>query len=294
MAAMRTWRGQWCRAAGTAGRVLGSTLLLGLLAACAGGCGARGEGDAIAWRTLAAGLELATTTLATDTGKGVPVRLVRVDSGRYDLELWNASEDSAHASRTARQWCLSRGGVAAINAGMYQGDGLTSVGLMRKRGHVNNPRLSRDRTVLLFDRRDESVPPVILADLTCDGYDRLSSHYHGRIQGIRMLGCGRRNVWAGGRRRHSVTAIGTDGEGRVVLVHCGQAVDPHSLVNHLRGLPIGLQRLMYLEGGPPAQLYVRAGRQEWEFGQQAGPLTLPPPPIPNVIVVRPREQSDDP
>jgi hypothetical protein len=53
--------------------------------------------------------------------------------------------------------------------------------------------------------------------------------------------------------------VGTDEGGRVLLVHVRSAYTTHDLVDVLRGLPLRLVRLMYVEGGPEASLYVEVG-----------------------------------
>jgi len=270
-------------------------LLLSVLLLATDGCGSgqRAVGDP-GWHELAPGLELAATGLATPEGGRAVVHLVRLDPRRFVLSLRTASEDSVAVPLTARQWCLREGAVAAINAGMYQTDGVTSVGLLRKRGHVNNPRLGRDRMILLLDPRDPGDPPVRLVDRTCDDYRSLAGRYRAHLQSIRMLGCGRRNVWRPGGKRHSVAAVAIDGRGRVLLILCGDPVDPHLLVERLLRLPIDIRRAMYLEGGPPGQLFLRVGDHRWEFGGRLGGLDIPPPPVPNVILVRARETPHAP
>jgi hypothetical protein len=54
-----------------------------------------------------------------------------------------------------------------------------------------------------------------------------------------------------------VAAVGTDAAGRVLLLHCRKPVSTHALVDALLAMPLGLKRLMYVEGGPQAALFVR-------------------------------------
>ena len=285
------------RHAARRGRRIGrtTTVLLVCLAipvALLGTGGCRQEtpaSGAIAWEEVTTGLQMAAVALRDTLTGQVPVHLLRVDPRRYRLRLRTASEDSVPQPRTAREWCRREGAVAAVNAGMYGADGLTSVGLLRKRGHANNPHLGRQRMVLLLDPADPADPPVRLVDRTCEDLVSLQARYRAHLQSIRMVGCDRRIVWRPGGRRHPVTAIGTDDRWRVLLIHCGVPVDPHDLLERLLALPIGLQRVMYLEGGRPGQLCVAANGREWEFSARLGGVELPPPPIPNVILVVPKE-----
>ena len=79
-----------------------------------------------------------------------------------------------------------------------------------------------------------------------------------------MVSCDRKNVWAPDQKRWSTAAIGIDGAGRALFIHARSPWPVHDLVDTLLALPIDLRRAMYVEGGPEAQLYVRAGGREVE------------------------------
>jgi hypothetical protein len=136
---------------------------------------------------------------------------------------------------------------------------------MRTREHVNRGRLSREKAVLAFDPLVSGVPRVRLIDRECEDFDAVSAPYGTLVQSIRMIACDRRNVWAPSERRFSAAAIGVDGKGRVLFLLTRAPAPVHALVNALLALPIDLQRAMYVEGGPEAQLYVKAGGQELEL-----------------------------
>jgi len=130
---------------------------------------------------------------------------------------------------------------------------------MRTRSHVNHARVSRDRAVLAFDPIASGIPPVRIIDRECEDFDAVARGYSTLVQSIRMVSCDRRNVWAPSDRRFSAAAIGLDGKGHVLLMHTRVASDVHALVETLLALPLDLRRAMYVEGGPEAQLVVRAG-----------------------------------
>ena len=120
---------------------------------------------------------------------------LRVDPQHFKIKLLNASATQDKKALTARQWCRRYGLIAAINASMYQGDYLTSVSFMRTRGHVNNKHLSRDMSILAFDRLTEDVAPIKIIDRECDDFDRLKTKYGSFVQSIRMISCTGANVW---------------------------------------------------------------------------------------------------
>jgi Phosphodiester glycosidase len=167
--------------------------------------------------------------------------------------------------RTVRAWALGAGASAAINASMFQTDGLTSVGLMRTRLHQNNPRRSaRYKALLALDPLRAALAPMRILDAACGEADALSPLYGTLVQSIRMVSCDGKNVWAPDARRWSAAAIGIDGAGRALFVHARSPWPVHDLVDALLALPIDLKRAMYLEGGPEAQLYVHGGGHEVE------------------------------
>jgi hypothetical protein len=161
---------------------------------------------------------------------------------------------------------------------------------MRTREHVNRGGLSKDKAVLAFDPLASGVPRVRIVDRECDDLDAATQGYGTLVQSIRMVSCERRNVWARSERRFSTAAIGIDGAGRILLVHARSAWTVHDLVNALLALPIGLQRAMYVEGGPEAQLYLNAGGRELELVGAFEALDAPVQnrgawPVPNVVAV---------
>lgn len=216
------------------------------------------------WTALEPGVELGVFPgpgAAPGDGK---IWVVRLDPRRFELRLLNASAADSKP-RTVRSWALGAGAVAAINAGMFQTDGLTSVGLMRTRQHQNNPRRStRFKALLAFDPVRPELPPVQILDAACGELDAFPPAYGTLIQSIRMVSCDRKNVWAPTGKRWSAAAIGVDGAGRALFIHARSPWPVHDLVDTLLALPLDLRRAMYVEGGPEAQLFVRAGGRELE------------------------------
>ncbi len=251
-------------------------------------------GEEETWTTLQPGLELAVLDSPVPSKLGDSrVRVLRVDPARFELVLAAASALDGR-TRTAREWAADQGLVAAINASMYREDHRTSVALMRTREHVNNGRLSKDRTVLAFDRLDASAPPVAIIDRDCDDLDRARERYGTLIQSIRMVSCDGRNVWSQQDRRWSHAAIGIDGSGRPLLIHARSPWSTHDFIEILRGLPLDLARLQYAEGGPEAQLWIGAGRDlelygSFETGFYEDDSNAVAWPVPNVVGVRPLE-----
>ena len=240
------------------------------------------------WSALLPGLEFGEFTSDKAQGGDGRIRILRVDPKRFRLRLLNASSPAEGRPLTAREWAARHHLVAAINASMYQTDLRSSVSLMRTPGHVNNPRLSKDRAVLAFDPADAALPPAQIIDRECQDFDALGPAYGTLVQSIRMISCRGANVWTQQPRAFSTAAIGADAEGRILLIHARAPHSTHDLIDALLGLPIGIRRAMYAEGGHEAQLYVRAGGREMEFLGDAGGAATGAAlawPIPNVVGV---------
>jgi hypothetical protein len=247
-------------------------------------------GEDTTWQKLAPGLHLGEfkAPLASEFGDS-KVRILRIDPQRYRFRLLNASASKNGRPLSAKQWSQQNGLVAAINASMYQEDYKSSVSLMRTRAHINNPRLSKDMTILAFDRKDADVPLVKLIDRQCEDIKVWQKKYTTMIQSIRMISCIGENVWAQQPQKWSTAAIGIDEQGRILFIHVGSPYSTHDLINILKKLPLNIARAMYAEGGPQAQMYINTGQVEYEFvgsyeiDIQGDMKKLISRPVPNVV-----------
>ncbi len=248
------------------------------------------------WQQLDKGLELGIFPVAHSSAVGAsPVRVLRIDPDYYGFRLLNASAIENGSPMTPRQWCRQNKLVAAINPSMFQTDYKTSVSLMRTRTHINNPRLSKDMTILAFDRLSEDVPKAKIIDRQCEDYEFWKNKYGTLVQSIRMISCKGKNVWKQQPHRWSTAAIALDRQDNVLFIHVRSPYSTYDLINVLKKLPLDISRAMYTEGGPQAQLYINAGSQEYEFVgsydtgatvEDAGAISWP---LPNVVGISKRE-----
>lgn len=247
-----------------------SILIILIISATAGEAGQKRQGpetnQKTGWQQLDKGLELG-IFLAPQAAAGGDslVRVLRIDSRYYQLKLLNASRFKKGVPLTPKQWCRKNGLVAAINPSMYQTDYKTSVSLMRTKAHTNNSRLSKDMTILAFDRQNADVPRVKIIDRQCEDFQSWKQNYGTLIQSIRMISCTGKNVWKPQARRWSTSVIGIDQQDKVLFIHVRALYSTYDLINILKKLPLNISRAMYTEGGPQAQLYINLGDKEWEF-----------------------------
>jgi len=244
------------------------------------------------WRLLEPGLEFAQFPLpvASDIGDS-RLTVLRIDPAHFDLKLLNVSAPGQGQPLSARDWCRRADLVAATNASMYQTDMKTSVSLMCTATHVNNARLTKDRAVLAFDRLSDDVPLVDIIDRTCQDFQTLRGKYSSLVQSIRMVSCKGENKWEQQPKRWSTAAIAVNGHGQVLFLHCRSPYSTHDLIDGLLALPLEITKAMYVEGGPEAQLYVRAGEFEidqvgsFESGFLESDQNPAAWPVPNVVGV---------
>jgi len=241
------------------------------------------------WRALDDGLELGGfPSPHNEQYGGAAITVLRVDTKRFELRLFNASHPAQGEALTAKEWAKKENLAAAINAAMYQTDYRTSVSYMKTSEHTNNARVSKDKTFLLFEPLKKNIPQAKIIDTQCDDFEQAKKLYGSAVQSIRMLSCDGKNVWQQSEKRWSITAVGTDKTGNVLFIQCPAPHSVHEFVEVLRGLPLALDRAMYMEGGSPSQLYIKAGKEELELTGEfsMGGKPAEPAPLPNVVGIR--------
>jgi hypothetical protein len=246
------------------------------------------EGPWLVYRPgLAVGVfDLPTPSIVGDSQAWV----VRVDPAHFDFQLV-ARGALGETTHTAPEWVTSRGLVGAINASMYREDFRTSVFYMRDGAYVNNGAWSDAAgAVFAANPRDPSLPGTQLIDRNCDDLAAIDAGYATVVQNYRMLTCAGAPAWSDRPQIYSIAAVGMDGAGRILLIHCRSPYSVHDLTVMLTGLPLDLERLMYVEGGPEASLYVeldgepivsRVGSYETGFWEADDNHVFWP--VPNVI-----------
>ena len=216
------------------------------------------------------------------------VTVVHIDPAHFRLRLLTALADGG--PRTAPEWAKEFGLVGLINASMYAPD-QRSIGMLVSSGSVirgkDNERLG---AFFAFDPIEERDAAVLLTGRDCDGFDlgALRRRYRSIVQNFRLLDCDGRPVTWKDARRFSAAAVGIDDKGRPVFIHARAPMQMSDFAELLASRH--LRAAMYVEGGPEASLYVRAGDLEVTemgtalFGNRAFFS------IPNVLGFVPREE----
>ncbi|SBW05360.1 exported hypothetical protein [uncultured delta proteobacterium] len=183
--------------------------------------------------------------------------ILRIDPARYAFSLYMASESGL---KTLADVCKSEGFTAAINAGMFQRDGLTNTGYLRSRTHSNNAHVAANFGAFFVAEPDNGKPPLArLLDRQTDDWETAIKQHGIVLQNYRMATSGGRVLWKQSERYHSVAALSQDASGRVLFLLCPSPVPAAEYMTALLNLPLGIGTVMYLEGGSEAALFVNAG-----------------------------------
>jgi len=249
------------------------------------------------WRTLASGMDIRVVQSRKQTLVGdSKITVLRIDPGRWELELMGVFQTGESGGHTAREWSKKQKYAAAINAGMFQTDGKTHLGYLRSGDRVYNGRLNSYQSVMAFDpRQPGKVAAFRIFDLDSPGVDlqAILADYASAVQNLRLVKHPGLNQWAQQGREWS-EAAGEDSQGRVLFIYSRSPFSMHDLNQELLGAGIGLVAAQHMEGGPEAQLYVHAGDTELEmFGSYETAFKESDEnsaawPVPNVIGVRQR------
>lgn len=250
------------------------------------------------WQLLSPGMDLKYVPVhPAGASADARITVLRIDAHLWELQAIGTSSAGEKSNHTAREWCASQQLTAAINAGMFNTDGKTHVGLMRFREHTNNNKPNSYLSVAAFDPRDASHPPFRIFDLDAPQVTTQSilADYGSAIQNLRLIKHPGTNQWTQQTRMWSEAALGEDDAGRVLFIFSRTPFSMHDLNEQLLAAGIGLVAAQHLEGGPEAQLYVHVGKLEieqlgsYETAFREDDSNATPWPIPNVLGVRPRQ-----
>lgn len=273
--------------------MLGVYRVLAALAAFAGG---ESGHAAVVWTPLGAGVELTRVTAKVPSIVGDSrIVVLRVDPALRQLVLLTPADAPDGKWRTAKEWARDCGLAVVINAGMYGGKAAAHVGYMESRTRPNRSATNAYQSVAAFDPRQPGGDPLYrIFDLDAPGVSikAVRLKYASLVQNLRLIKRPGTNQWSQQPKAWSEAALGEDAKGRALFIFCRSPFSMHDLNGELLAAGIGLVAAQHLEGGPPAQLYVKAGSVEFELfgsfetGVKEDDDGLSAWPIPNVLGVR--------
>ena len=216
-------------------------------------------GQELTWLPLEKGLDL--TRISYSSRKSdlfiqtFTIRILRFDTTLFDFVLCSARWDGGQPY-SIREWAELKRLSAGINASMYQTDGLTSTGYMRRGELTNNGRVvQRYGSFFVSGPRTGGLPRAAVLDREKDDWQALLPQYDTVIQNFRLMGPEGQQLWPKNGPRHAIAAIAEDLNGRILFLHCPQPVSVHDFVEALKAhSSLNLNSAMYVEGGSEATL----------------------------------------
>ncbi|MDR2075750.1 MAG: phosphodiester glycosidase family protein [Desulfovibrio sp.] len=216
----------------------------------------RGPLPEIVWSGLRPGLELGLAPLSAKGEGDACCVFLRFAPRLFSFGLYMASADGA--AHSLRGWAEKGDLLAGINAGMYLPDQLTSIGLMRTRGHVNNGRPgSRLGGFFVSDPGERGLPPADILEHDVEGWESRLNRYGQAVQNYRLINGRGRILWPEGGQAHSIAAVGKDRQGRILFILGQQPLPAATFARLLKRFPLDLGPVLYVEGGAQAGLFVR-------------------------------------
>jgi len=219
------------------------------------------------WETLAPGLEFGRWPLPhTNAPADSFIAVLRADPSRWQLTALSVTQVEDTTGLSARSWAKKYGMTAVTNAGMYDKDRVTHIGLLVTTENRHNPKIHpRYKSLAVFDSIHETDPPFAILDRETHNFDSAGKRWRGRVQNLRLIRSPGENRWEPGGKRWSEAALGEDDAGRILFIYCPIVMTMYELNEALLSLPIGIVAAQHLEGGVRAQLYMEAGDRIIEF-----------------------------
>ena len=220
------------------------------------------SGKPIVWETPEEGMNTALLSYTIPKGDGYARRMLvytlKLDTALFDFRLLSTMWEGGR-SRTMREWTEEKSLAAAINACMYQTDGLTSTGYMRSGTKLNNKRIVKKYgSFFVSGPRQPGLPKAAVLDRCSDDWQNLLPLYDNVVQNFRLMGRNGEQLWPENGPRHAVAAVAEDSEGHILFLLCSEAVSVHDFVDALNAFPeLRLKSAMYVEGGSDAALLMQ-------------------------------------
>lgn len=222
---------------------------------------------------------------------------VKADPNLYEIVVLSAKVEGK-GPQPADKWAHLYDLVLVVNAGMFTND-YSPIGFLRAGGREVTRRWRKSYgAALLAGPTKPEMPQAMIADIACEGpLELVSRPYLNVVQGMRMLTCHLENTFMREKRSACRLALGIDSDGRLLFLFHLAPVTGRDFVSRIRMVFPQISRVMYLEGGSEASLYLRSHSGDIRLSGVCGVLCSLFSgkglfvPIPNVIGLRPRSEK---
>ena len=201
-----------------------------------------------------------------NNGKDVKIAIIKISPDIYSIEIYNNKNKSLSLKDIADK----EGYTILCNAGMFDIDYKSSMGFLKNKGTVMNPRNHPNYySALAFDPINKGISDFYIYDLDLYSLDSINNDYNSIIQNLRLIKRSRENRWPKQDKEWKELAIGQDIKGNIILIYCHSYISMHYLNEILLDLPIDLETAQHLEGNMLAQLFLKTDSTEidYDYGQ---------------------------
>lgn len=207
--------------------------------------------QSVEWETIDTGFEIGKYQSPLPSGHGDDIiTILRIDPIQYRFEILHDE-----VGYTARQWAKEHEFLAVVNAGMYDSKNM-NMGFMTNYDSEYNLHRNQDNAILGLNPKSKLGPEVKIIDLPTEDWFSWYYRYNSYTQSIRMIDSQRRNIWSQSHRIWSVVVVATDKNDNLLFIHSRSPYGMHDFINMMLDSSLEITRMMYLEGGPPASMYI--------------------------------------
>ena len=251
----------------------------------------------IVWENLDDGLSYARIAYnKTDSKIDSSLHVLKIDPGKWDFTLMSASEMKLERNLTVKEWCNRYGLTAGINAGMYDLDRSTHIGLLKNFDHNNNAAVhSKYHSIAVFNPESPGQIRFRILDLDVPALEGKWRQYHSAVQNLRLIKNPRQNRWEQRDKKWSEAALAEDKNGHALFILCTFPLSMHDFNEMILKCPLKVVAAQHLEGGVEAQFYLKYNGREIDvnggfesrgiISSGAGFKT----PVPNIIGIKKKQ-----
>jgi hypothetical protein len=231
------------------------------------------------------------TLVSEDDSGEIPLYVLRLEPDKFEISLLS-SEEFRTTPKTSQGWSKEFDYEIIFNAGMFRRDTYSPLGYCKNYEFVLNGNFNHHNSFLVINPTRKRLPSLRILDRQCDNIDSILKFYRTHLQSIRMLSCGEENCWKKTDKKHSILALASDSSDNLLLLFVQEPIRPHNFIAQISKMKLGIERMMYLEGGSHASLYAEIDNFTVDLhGYSDNPLPLKsllemPMPLPVVIALK--------
>lgn len=258
------------------------------------------------WAEEAPGFESATAKLLYGARLGPDdLYLLRFDPAQFSFRPYHEMEYEGESQAAIGNWAERLGGaVALVNGGQYYPD-RSYMGLLKRGGRDFSQKTHQQWKGFIVSEPKPDAPPGIppAAVIDLDESQRLlrPEYYQNVMQSFMLLDNKGLIRVRESRNLTGRTALGEDGEGRMVVIMTPAAISLYDLALALKSPGLNLKRVMALDGGFESQIFMRCRASSLVVGSQfsitdSRAIYLPAyrPALPAVLAVERHQPKSSP